>query len=119
MKTNWSREELTHLLSLSGNLAGLSITGVTIFHTVGNASQSTGLQNVVAQAAATPTGTIVDDILAVTALLFLLCCYISFFALRSDRNALTMKLIWIADTLFLLALTAMVASGFLMLYTLW
>jgi len=105
MKANWSREELTHLLSLSGNLAGLSITGVTIFHTVGFTSSS--------------TGTVVDDILAVTSLLFLLCCYISFFALRSDRTTLTMKLIWIADSLFLLALTSMVASGFLMLYTLW
>lgn len=104
MRTSWSREELTHLLSLSGNLAGLSITGVTIFHTFG---------------AASATATIVDDILAVTALLFLLCCYISFFALRSNRSSLTMKLIWITDTLFLLALTLMVASGFLMLYTLW
>jgi hypothetical protein len=103
MRTSWSRDELAHLLSLSGNLAGLSITGVTIFHTIGASS----------------TATIVDDILAITALLFLLCCYISFFALRLNQNGLTIKLIWIADSLFLLALTLMVASGFLMLYTLW
>jgi hypothetical protein len=30
----WIREELLHLLSLSGTLAGLCITGVTLFHTL-------------------------------------------------------------------------------------
>jgi hypothetical protein len=31
----WQREELLHLLSLSGTLAGLCITGVALFHTLG------------------------------------------------------------------------------------
>ena len=104
MKPAWSRDELIHILSLSATLAGLSITGVTLFHTMGNVST---------------TATVVDDIFGVTALLFLLCCYISFWALRSRRSDVTIRLIWLADALFLSGLTSMVASGFMMLYTLW
>lgn len=100
----WNREELLQLLSLSGTLAGLSITGVTLLRTLGNTSS---------------VGTIADDVLVVTALLFLLCCYISFFALRTGKKTITVKLIWLADVLLLSALTSMVASGFIMLYTLW
>ena len=36
--TTWQREELLHLLSLSATLAGLCITGVTLFHTLGRSS---------------------------------------------------------------------------------
>jgi hypothetical protein len=100
----WNREELLQLLSLSGTLAGLSITGVTLLRTLGNTSS---------------VGTIADDVLVVTAFLFLLCCYISFFALRTGKKTITIKLIWLADVLLLSALTSMVASGFIMLYTLW
>ena len=102
MKPAWDRDQLTHLLSLSATLAGLSITGVTLFHTIRLTS---------------PATTIVDDILAVTSLMFLLCCYISFFALRVTKDHIIQKLIRIADALFLVALTSMVGSGFIMLYT--
>lgn len=100
----WLREELLHLLSLSGTLAGLCITGVALFHTLGISSASK---------------TIADDALALSALLFLLCTYTIFFALRTKRNALALVLERIADTLFLLALTGMVASGVIMVYTVW
>ena len=69
----WLREELLQLLSVAGTLAGLSITAVALLHTVGHAD-------------ATPT--IVDDMLVISALLFLL------------------------------APTGMVSSGFVMFYTL-
>ena len=101
-KATWLREELLHLLSLSGTLAGLCITGVTLFHTIGRA---------------TLPGTLADDMLAVSALLFLLCTYAIFFALRTRREGLAVTLEKIADTLFLLALTGMVGSGFIMVYS--
>ncbi len=63
--------------------------------------------------------TIADDLLAISALLFLLCTYSIFFALRTRRNTLALVLEKIADALFLLALTGMVASGFIMVYTVW
>jgi len=100
----WVREEQLHLLSLSGTLAGLSITGVTLFHTMGRGSV---------------VRTVADDVLAASALLFLLCTYAIFFALRTRHDRLAPTLVNVADTLFLLALTGMVAAGMIMVYTVW
>jgi hypothetical protein len=100
----WVREELLHLLSLSGTLAGLCITGVALFFTIGSSSMSK---------------TVADDTLAISALFFLVCTYTIFFALRTKHNSLALVLEKIADLLFLLALTGMVASGFIMVYTVW
>ena len=52
----WQRKELLGLLSLSGTLAGLSVTSVTWFHTL--------VRSTVSQS-------IADDTLAVAAVLFL------------------------------------------------
>ena len=102
----WLREELLHLLSLSGTLAGLCITGVTLFHTLRFTSNSV-------------PATIADDALLISAVLFLLCTYIIFVALRTKRSVLTRVLEKIADALFMVALTAVTSSGFVMLYTGW
>jgi hypothetical protein len=99
----WIRQELLHLLSVSGTLAGLCITGVTLFHTIGRPS--------VPQ-------TLADDLLAISALLFLLCTYAIFIALRTKREALAVLLEKVVDTVFLLALSGMVGSGFIMVYAL-
>ena len=63
-KASWVREELLQLLSVSGTLAGLAITGVAVFRSLGRETMST---------------TIADDLLAIAALIFLLCSYIIFF----------------------------------------
>ncbi len=102
--SSWQRDELLHLLSLSGTLAGLCITGVTLFHTIGRSSMPE---------------TLADDVLAGSALMFLICTYAIFFALRTRRSAVALLLEKIADVLFLLALTGMVACGFLLVYTIW
>lgn len=98
------REELLHLLTLSGTMAGLCVTGLSLFYTVGRSSY---------------IGSIVDDMLAVSALLFLLCTYVIFFALRTRKIALVAKLGKLVDILFAIALTGMVATGFVMVYTVW
>lgn len=100
----WQREELLHLLSLSATLAGLCVTGVTLFHTFGKSLV---------------TQTIADDVLAVSALMFLISAYSIFWALRSHSTRLKQLLEWVADAMFLLALTGMVTSGFIMVYTVW
>jgi multisubunit Na+/H+ antiporter MnhF subunit len=99
----WLRDEMLHLLSLSGTLSGLCVTGVTLFHTTGKAS----LQE-----------TLADDILAISALMFLLCTYMIFFTLRTKRESLALALEKVVDAIFLLALTGMVISGFIMVYNL-
>jgi hypothetical protein len=103
-QTTWLRDELLHLLSLSGTLAGLCTTGVTLFHTIGTHSFSS---------------TIADDALALSALLFLVCTYTIFLGLRTKDQSLAAKLETFIDALFLLALTGMVAAGFIMVYTVW
>ncbi|MCC6709265.1 MAG: hypothetical protein IT492_17045 [Gammaproteobacteria bacterium] len=100
----WLREELLHLLSLSGNMAGLCITGVTLFYTVGRASRA---------------ATIADDLLAICALVFLCSAYLIFFALRMRDTRVTVMLEHTADTLFVVGMTLMVATGVLMAYTVW
>ena len=85
----WIREVQLHLLSLSGTLAGLSITGVTLFHTMGRGFE---------------VRTVADAVLAASALLFLPCTYFIFFALRTKRAPIAPTLVNIADSLFLLAL---------------
>lgn len=100
----WVRGELISLLSLSGTLAGLSITGVTLFRTL---SDTRG------------AGTLADDLLALCALAFLLSSYTIFWALRSHKPRLVSRLTAIADGLFLSGLTVMVFVGFLMLYSIW
>ncbi|MBE0620430.1 MAG: hypothetical protein IH605_07560 [Burkholderiales bacterium] len=100
----WLRSELLHLLSLSGTLAGLCITGVTLLDTVGKQSIPS---------------TIADDALAFSALLFLICTYAIFLALRTRNQSFAIKLDKFVDALFAIALTGMVASGFIMVYTLW
>ena len=97
------REELLQLLSVAGTLAGLSITAVALLHTVGKTQTSS---------------TIADDVLVLSALLFLLCTYAIFIALRTRRPGWARRLEQVADVLFLLAMTGMVASGFIMVYTL-
>jgi len=100
----WVREELLHLLSLSGTMAGLSITGVALLHTAG---KTTG------------RATIVDDVLVLCALLFLSCTYVIFWALRTRKPRLAARLAELADVVFLTALTGMIVGGLMMVYTLW
>lgn len=98
----WLREELLHLLSLAGQMAGLCITSVTLFYTVGRSSRA---------------ATIADELLVICALMFLSCAYFIFFALRMRETRLTVTLENIADALFVIGLTLMVATGVLMAYT--
>ena len=58
------------------------------------------------------------SLLVISALLFLLCTYAIFFALRTRRDTVARRLERLADVLFLLALTGTVSSGFVMVYTL-
>jgi hypothetical protein len=67
--------------------------------------------------AGTLPGTLADDMLAISALVFLLCTYLIFFALRIAREVVALRVEKIIDALFLLGLTGMVASGMVMVYT--
>ena len=101
---SWVREELLHLLSVSATLSGLCITVVALMNAF--AKQIT-------------TVSVVDDIFAICALLFLICMYLVFTALRINNNSKLNKLVNVIDFLFLLAMTIMTLAGFVMVYTIW
>jgi hypothetical protein len=99
----WIREELLQLLSVSGTLAGLSVTVVALMHTF----------------VANTATTVIDDLFALCALLFLLCTYGTFAALRMRRSESARVLVRVVDGLFLVGLTLMTAAAFMMVYTVW
>mgnify|MGYP006906542241 FL=1 len=67
---NWERHEIIQLLSLSGTLAGLCITALTVFKSLNQAQIFV---------------TVADDVLACSALCFLVATYLFFFSLRRFR----------------------------------
>ena len=99
----WMREELLHLLSVSGTLAGLCVTVVALMHTIGGTNLTT----------------VIDDLFALCALLFLVCTYVIFTALRTRDTDRARLLIKVVDSVFLIGLTLMTAAGFMMVYTVW
>ncbi len=101
---SWMREELLHLPSVSATLSGLCITVVALMN---------AFEKKVAAA------TIVDDMFAICALVFLICMYLIFAALRISNAALAEKIVKLIDALFLLGMTCMTFSGFVMVYTVW
>ena len=101
---NWERHEIIQLLSLSGTLAGLCITALTVFKSLNQAQIFI---------------TVADDVLACSALCFLVATYLFFFSLRIKTPRTGFWLEKAGDLCFLLALTGMVSSGFIMVYTIW
>ena len=101
---NWGREELLGLLSNSANLAGLCVTVVALMNTFDRSNAA---------------ATIVDDLFAICAALYLICTYVIFWTLRSFSGNVPMWLIRTIDGIFLLALTSMTVSSFLLIYAVW
>ena len=100
----WVREELLHLLSVSATLAGLCVTVVALMNTLGQRNS---------------TATVVDDMFALCALLFLASTYLIFWALKTKNPGLAKLLVRLLDVVFLVALTVMTGAAFVMVYTVW
>lgn len=98
------RDELFHLLSISTSLSGLCITVVAMMKNFGKIDLST---------------TIVDEMFVICALLFLVCVYLIFFALKVRVPKLVANLLMFIDIIFLLAMTIMTFAALIMVYTVW
>jgi branched-subunit amino acid permease len=61
--------------------------------------------------------TFADDILALNALLFLICCYLIVWALRTASRRRTQQLLYGTEYLFLAAMTLLVMVGFFTVYS--
>jgi hypothetical protein len=53
------------------------------------------------------------------ALLFLICIYLIFFALRIRKHPISKTLIKSVDIVFIVAMTLMTCAAFIMVYTVW
>ncbi|WP_295683366.1 hypothetical protein [uncultured Nevskia sp.] len=63
------------------------------------------------------TETFADDVLAMNALLFLVCCYLIVWGLRANSRNLTARLLRIVEYTFLGAMSLLVLVGFFVVYS--
>ena len=96
-----AREAMLSLLSTAGTLAGIGIALIGIINTSGGGT----------------TATIADDILLLSALGFLVVCYLIFFAVRNVSGTNTWRMLAAIDVVFLGSMTLMVLAGFIVVYT--
>jgi hypothetical protein len=95
------RELLLRLLSISASLAGFCVAGLSLLNVQATGHKFVGLA---------------DDILALAAVLFLICTYLTFWALRTTKEARLVSLARVIDVLFLGGLTLVVISGIGIVY---
>jgi hypothetical protein len=97
-----ARDAMFSLLSTSGTLAGIGV-GLVGFINVGRGGVA---------------ATLADDILLLSALGFLVVCYLVFFAVRNDNPGTARRMMQVIDLLFLASMTLMVLAGFIVAYAL-
>ena len=96
-----AREAMLSLLSTAGTLAGIGIALIGIINTNGGGTSAT----------------VADDILLLSALGFLVVCYLIFFAVRNVSGRSTWRMLAAIDVVFLGSMTLMVLAGFIVVYT--
>ena len=82
-----------HVFSISAAMVGVCITAIGILRLV---------------AAQVRVETMGDELLAADSVLFVLCCFLSFWSFKTAAKRLRNRLRIVIDTLFMLALTIMV-----------
>jgi len=96
-----AREAMLSLLSTAGTLAGIGIALIGIINTNGSGTSAT----------------VADDILLLSALGFLVVCYLIFFAVRNVSGTRAWRMLAAIDIVFLGSMTLMVLAGFIVVYT--
>lgn len=81
-----------HVFTVSAGMVGVCLTAIGLLRLV---------------AAQTKIQTIGDDLLAIDALLFVLCVFLAFWSFKTESPTLRRRLRLIVDTLFLFGLTFM------------
>lgn len=97
-----ARETMLSMLETAGTLAGIGI----------------GLVGFIESNRAGATATIADDVLLLSALGFLVVCYLACFAMRGSSAVTAWKMVQAIDIIFLASMTFMVLAGFIVLYAL-
>ena len=84
-----------HILSTASTMIGVCLTVITIFKVANFNSK-----------------TYVDELLGIDTLLFIISCFLSYISIREGNNR---KIEFIADNLFIFAMSIMVVIGILIL----
>lgn len=92
-----------HVFSISAAMIGVCLTAIGILQLV---------------AAETKVQTIGDELLAADAVLFVVCCFLSFWSFKTGHLATRRKLRLLVDGLFMLALVLMVGVCTIIAYAL-
>ncbi len=82
-----------HLFTISAGMIGVCLTAIGILRLV---------------TAQTQIETLGDELLAIDAVLYVLCCFLAFWSFKAAREAVRRRLRWVVDGLFMLALSIMV-----------
>lgn len=85
---------IMHVFSISAGMVGVCLTGIGL------------LRVIIAQ---TKVATIGDDMIAIDALVFMVCCLLSFWSFKMAPGTRQRAMRWAIDFLFLAALVLMVA----------
>lgn len=93
------REHMILVLSVSSGMVGVCLTAISL---IGILKSLTKLE------------LIVDDMLAISAVLFMFASALSFMGLRTGLRKMRTGLIWSIDVLFLVGLLALVAACLLL-----
>jgi multisubunit Na+/H+ antiporter MnhF subunit len=96
------RDIAAHIFTTSSVMLGLCLTIISVVHGPRNSDRME---------------TIVDDVVAVDAMIFLAACFLSYAALRSTLLARMKRLESVADTVFLLGMVGIGVACILLVWT--
>lgn len=91
-----------HVFTVSAGMVGVCLTAIGLLRLV---------------AAQTKAQTLGDDLLAVNAILFVLCSFLAFWSFKTQEPKICRRLQIVADTLFLIGLAGMAAICSVIAYT--
>ena len=93
LKEQREHELTMHVFSISAGMVGVCLTAIGILALI---------------AAQTKIQTLGDELLAADAMLFVLCCFLSFWSFKTANAPLRRQLRLVVDTIFMMALLIMV-----------
>jgi hypothetical protein len=83
-----------HVFSISAAMVGVCLTAIGLLRLIG---------------VQTNAQTIGDDLLAIDAVVFVICCFLSFWSFKTKHPRYKWRLRWIVDGLFMFGLVLMVS----------
>jgi predicted membrane protein len=101
LKEQREHELTMHVFTISGGLVGVCLTAIGLLRILTHHTQ---------------VATVADELLAADAVLFMACCFLSFWSFKTEKTRRRLTLRRIIDSLFMVALFSMVVVCALIAY---